>query len=126
MEMSFSSVERLNTVLAIETEPSAEGEGKLPPAHWPARNGSIEIENLSFRYAEDLPDVIRDLSLSIQPGEKLGVVGRTGSGKSSLAMTLLRASPLSGGRILIDGLDIAEVSLHALRSRIVRIDSSGT
>lgn len=85
---------------------------------WPSK-GEIVIENLSMKYREETPMVLKNLSLTIQPGEKIGVAGRTGSGKSSLFLTLLRVvEPQPGSRVLIDGIDVSKVLLFDLRSRI--------
>jgi ABC-type multidrug transport system fused ATPase/permease subunit len=69
-------------------------------------------------YRPDLPEVLRGVSCTIRPGEKIGVCGRTGAGKSSLMVALFRLVELAGGRIDIDGLDISTLGLHALRSRL--------
>lgn len=86
------------------------------PADWP-RNGRIEARELQMRY-RDGPLVIRDVSFSIAPQEKVGVAGRTGSGKSSLMNALFRIQELSSGQLLIDGVDLASVPLPLLRSRL--------
>ena len=79
--------------------------------------GKIEFENISFHYGRD-SGVIDDFSLAIRPGEKVGLIGRSGAGKSTLVNLLLRFYDLERGRILIDGLDIAEVSQESLRRSI--------
>ena len=80
--------------------------------------GVIEFRNVSFRYSDDLPYTLRDVSLSIRAGEKLGIVGRTGAGKSSLFNSLLRINTLSSGSICIDSRDVAGVNLYQHRKRI--------
>jgi ABC-type multidrug transport system fused ATPase/permease subunit len=84
---------------------------------WPAR-GLVAFERYEVRYRPGLDLVLRGLTLEIAAGEKVGVVGRTGSGKSTLMLALLRIMEAAGGRILIDGVDIARVGLRTLRSRI--------
>ena len=79
--------------------------------------GEIRYENVSFHYGKD-GGVIDSLSLRIGPGEKVGLVGRSGAGKSTLVNLLLRFYDLEGGRILIDGQDIAEVTQDSLRAHI--------
>ncbi|CAF0882686.1 unnamed protein product [Rotaria sp. Silwood1] len=86
----------------------------LPP-QWPI--GSILFDNMSFRYSPDSPWVLSNISISIQPGEKIGIVGRTGAGKSSIIQSLFRMAELDG-QILIDGADIKQISLYELRRHI--------
>lgn len=88
--------------------------------NWPPE-GSIIFQDFSTRYRDNTELVLRRLNLSIGPGEKIGIVGRTGSGKSSLALSLFRILEAAGGRILIDGLDIAKLGLHELRSKLTII-----
>jgi ATP-binding cassette, subfamily B, multidrug efflux pump len=85
-----------------------------------ATRGDIRFENVSFSYAAGVQSkqVIRDFNLHIRPGEKIGLVGRSGAGKSTLVNLLLRFYDLTGGRILIDGSDIASVTQESLRSQI--------
>mmetsp|Transcript_53819 Transcript_53819/g.45206 ORF Transcript_53819/g.45206 Transcript_53819/m.45206 type:complete len:535 (-) Transcript_53819:235-1839(-) len=82
---------------------------------WPTK-GDVVFRNYSMTYRGDLPDVISDISLTIKAGEKVGVCGRTGAGKSSLLMALYRMALVSSGSISIDGLDISKVPLQKLRS----------
>lgn len=100
LELDFNSVERIGEYLTLPQEAPAIIENARPPAHWPSRTGGIAVDHLLMRYAEGLPDVLRDLSFEVRPREKVGVVGRTGSGKTSLALSFLRAIEPSGGRIL--------------------------
>jgi ATP-binding cassette subfamily C (CFTR/MRP) protein 1 len=93
-----------------------------PPASWPA-HGQIVLQDLKMRYRKDTPLVLQGLSLTIQAGERCGVVGRTGSGKSSLMLRLLRLvepeyEQGSPGPIVIDGVDVCKIGLHELRSKI--------
>ncbi|ORZ31640.1 hypothetical protein BCR44DRAFT_1441906 [Catenaria anguillulae PL171] len=86
-------------------------------AEWPA-NGTITFDQVGARYQEDQPHVLKSLSFAIRAGEKVALVGRTGSGKSSCVAALFRLLELSTGRILVDNVDIARVPLDTLRSRL--------
>jgi ABC-type multidrug transport system fused ATPase/permease subunit len=102
----------------IEQEPKPTEDGK-PPAYWPA-SGSIEVQDLCAKYSSDGPEVLHKLNFSIKSGEHIGVVGRTGSGKSSLTLSLLRCI-FTSGRVLYDGIDTSKINLEALRSNITII-----
>ncbi|WOO83211.1 ATP-dependent bile acid permease [Vanrija pseudolonga] len=123
LEQTFVSAERINHY--IEDTPQESDDGIVPEPSWPAK-GAITIRNLSFRYAPDLPDVLHDISLDILPGQRVGLVGATGSGKSTLALSLFRAVDPRKGYIAIDGLDIADVDLRALRTRINMVAQDGS
>ena len=84
-------------------------------------DGGVKVRGLSVRYSEDGPDVLHNISFDIQPKERVGVVGRTGAGKSSLALSLLRFTIKSHGNITINGRDIDNVNLDALRQRVTII-----
>ncbi|KAJ6013734.1 P-loop containing nucleoside triphosphate hydrolase protein [Penicillium herquei] len=87
------------------------------PVDWPSQ-GEVQVKELNVAYSPDLPKVLNDVSFSVGAGKRIGIVGRTGAGKSSLTLTLLRfIEPLSGS-ICIDGIDISKVKLESLRSRI--------
>ncbi|CAA6672670.1 unnamed protein product [Spirodela intermedia] len=88
-----------------------------PGPHWPD-HGEVRVCDLQLRYAPHLPLVLRGVSCTFPGGSKTGVVGRTGSGKSTLIQTLFRMVDPAGGRILIDGVDICTIGLHDLRSRL--------
>ena len=79
------------------------------------------LVGMQVRYREDLDLVLKGLSLSIKPKEKIGIVGRTGCGKSTLMSTLFRIVEPTGGRVLIDGHDLAQVPLHHLRSKLALV-----
>ncbi|KAL5632055.1 hypothetical protein ACGC1H_000172 [Rhizoctonia solani] len=93
---------------------------KAPPNTWPS-HGAIEFRDLVMSYRPGLPPVLRGVSLSVRGGEKIGVVGRTGAGKSSLMTALFRIVELTSGSILIDGLDISQMGLGAVRPKIAII-----
>ncbi|XP_077862008.1 ATP-binding cassette sub-family C member 9-like [Saccoglossus kowalevskii] len=88
-----------------------------PPVDWPNK-GSIRINNLSARYAEHLDPVLHNINIHFKPGHKVGICGRTGSGKSSLTLALLRIIDIIEGSIFVDGIDITKVPLLTLRNRI--------
>jgi ABC-type multidrug transport system fused ATPase/permease subunit len=86
LEQDFNSVERAKTYLELPQEPPAVIEGKRPPAYWPSsttNNAFISVEKVSIKYSPELPNVINKVSFAIKPREKVGLLGRTGSGKSS-------------------------------------------
>lgn len=86
-----------------------------------ANNLKLALCTLQVRYRDDLELVLKGLSFTIDAGEKIGIVGRTGCGKSTLMNTLLRIVEPSGGQVVIDGVDLANVPLHELRSRIALV-----
>ncbi|KAK3840773.1 MAG: P-loop containing nucleoside triphosphate hydrolase protein [Linnemannia gamsii] len=87
---------------------------------WP-QNGAIELKDYSVRYREGLDLVLKDINVTIQPGERVGIVGRTGAGKSSVTLALFRIIEAAQGSIVIDGIDISTLGLHELRSRLTII-----
>ncbi|KAJ7491024.1 P-loop containing nucleoside triphosphate hydrolase protein [Mycena latifolia] len=118
LEIQSNSLERIKQYLEIEQEPKATVNG-MPPAHWPS-SGNLRAENLCARYSADGPNVLRDISFDIKGGERIGIVGRTGSGKSSLTLALLRAI-LTDGAIYYDGIPTASLNLRAVRRNITII-----
>ncbi|KAJ3331898.1 hypothetical protein HDU76_001930 [Blyttiomyces sp. JEL0837] len=122
-EVELNAIERLveYTTLPIEEEPSPlQPPPQEPPKLWPS-NGSISFNNVEMRYNAGLPLVLKGITFQITGGQKIGVVGRTGSGKSSLMQALFRMVTIEGGSIVIDGVDISKIPLKALRSRLAII-----
>merc|ERR1719500_735471 len=119
VETNIVTVERLEEYSVVDTEADWEGGHKVEES-WP-REGKIELEGYSTRYREGLDLVLRQVSATIQGGERVGIVGRTGAGKSSLTLALFRLIEPASGRILIDGVDITKLGLHRLRSRLTII-----
>ena len=113
-----SSLERIQEYGNIEQEPKPTPEG-VPPAYWPA-SGELVVENLSAKYSADGPEVLHSLNFHIKSGERVGVVGRTGSGKSSLTLALLRCI-LTEGNVIYDGIPTSKINLDALRTNITII-----
>lgn len=113
------SVERVLEYTKIEQEAPEVVEPR-PPAIWP-HAGHIEVNQLTVRYAPELPDILHAISFDVAAGHKVGCVGATGSGKSSLASTMFRFVEPWSGSIKIDGLDITKIGLKDLRSRLTII-----
>ncbi|OGM41096.1 putative ABC multidrug transporter [Aspergillus bombycis] len=125
-EQHFNSAERLHYYgNCLEEEKKAALHPVEVSNTWPEK-GLIVFENVQMRYRDELPLVLRGLTMSICGGERIGVVGRTGAGKSSIISALFRLTELSGGNIWIDGVDIATVELHTLRSRLAVIPQDPT
>ncbi|XP_039114192.1 ABC transporter C family member 4-like [Dioscorea cayenensis subsp. rotundata] len=116
IENRMVSVERIKQFTKIPSESAWEIKGNLPSPNWPTR-GDISIQDLKVRYRPNTPLVLKGISLNIHGGEKIGVVGRTGSGKTTLVQVFFRLVEPCGGRIVIDGIDICTLGLHDLRSR---------
>ncbi|KAH7091601.1 P-loop containing nucleoside triphosphate hydrolase protein [Paraphoma chrysanthemicola] len=117
LETHIGSVARIKN---FTTDPAAEDretEDHIPPANWPSR-GQIDFNDITAYHKEGEP-VIQDFSLSIKPGEKIAIVGRTGSGKSSLVLSLFRMIELSHGTVTIDALPIHRIPRQTIRSRLV-------
>jgi len=111
-------LERIQGYIDIEHEPPATDSGK-PPASWPT-SGELRVEKLSARYSQTGPRVLHEISFNIRSGERVGIVGRTGSGKSSLTLALLRCI-LTEGTVYYDGIATNTINLDALRSNITII-----
>jgi ATP-binding cassette subfamily B protein len=106
-----ASLKRIDALLLSEPDPS-----RVSGGHAPVRiEGEVMFENVSMRYAPDLPPALEGVSFKVAPGRTLGIVGQVGSGKSTIAALLLRLASPSGGRILVDGKPIDDYDPHALR-----------
>ncbi|KAJ0661960.1 putative ABC-type xenobiotic transporter [Helianthus annuus] len=110
------SVERVNQYMHLPSEAPLVIEENRPPANWPD-TGKVDIQDLQIRYRPDAPLVLRGVSCTFQGGHKIGIVGRTGSGKTTLIGALFRLVEPAGGKITVDGIDISSIGLHDLRSR---------
>ncbi|KAI9175673.1 hypothetical protein H9P43_006037 [Blastocladiella emersonii ATCC 22665] len=116
LENAAVSVERVQQMLEQPTEAAEETTFSLDP-EWPAR-GEISFDGYSAAYRPGLPLVLKDLKLTFEAGKKVGIVGRTGAGKSTMTLALFRIIEAAAGSISIDGLDISTIGLHDLRSRL--------
>ncbi|KAL1841897.1 hypothetical protein VTJ49DRAFT_6419 [Mycothermus thermophilus] len=124
-EQNMNSVERIKEYLDVEQEAAAIVEDKRPAADWPSQ-GRVEFINYSTRYRKELEPVLRNVSFTIEAREKVGIVGRTGAGKSSLTLAIFRALEADEGRILIDDVDIGEIGLRDLREAITIVPQDPT
>lgn len=125
VQQNMNCVERVKEYLEVEQEADAVIPDSRPPADWPS-GGAVEFDNYTTRYRPDLDPVLRSVSFSVQPGEKVGIVGRTGAGKSSLALALFRGLEAEKGRIIIDGVDIGTIGLRDLREAITIVPQDPT
>ena len=115
MEMQFSAVERIKEFTEIEVE--ADDGGEEPGEWWPNK-GAIEWDQVWCRYLDGQPEVLKGVSVQAEAGTCIGICGRTGAGKSSMLMALLRVLRCSGGQVRIDGVDVSRMSLRRLRSSV--------
>lgn len=124
-EQNMNSVERIKEYLDVEQEAEAVIEETRPAANWPSQ-GSVEFIGYTTRYRPDLEPVLRDVTFKIKPLEKVGIVGRTGAGKSSLALALFRGLEAEAGKVLIDDVDIGLIGLQDLRESITIVPQDPT
>ncbi|KAJ2658560.1 hypothetical protein IWW48_003965 [Coemansia sp. RSA 1200] len=119
-ELNMNAIERIMQYMDVAQEASLHSSTRhRPPPTWP-ESGSLHIKNLVVEYTPGVP-VLHSISLSVAHGEKIGIMGRTGAGKSSLAMALLRSIEATKGRIVLDGVNIAKIGLEDLRRNVTVI-----
>lgn len=114
----MTSIERIVEYTNIKREPLHEGK-RTPPENWPDK-GEVIFKNVSLSYDKNLPNVLKNISLRINPAEKIGIVGRTGAGKSSFFQTIFRMYEPEG-EIIIDGINIKDLKLVDLRTKLTII-----
>lgn len=119
-EQNMNSVERIKEYLDVEQEAAPIVPNNRPPGNWPSKGG-VEFICYSTRYRKDFEFVLKGITFKVLPGEKVGVVGRTGAGKSSLALALFRALEAEEGKILVDDVDVGLIGLQDLRENIVMV-----
>ncbi|KAH9796193.1 ABC transporter C family member 2 [Citrus sinensis] len=122
-ENSLNAVERVGTYIDLPSEAPGMVESNRPPPAWPS-SGSIKFEDVVLRYRPELPPVLHGLSFTVSPSEKVGIVGRTGAGKSSMLNALFRIVELERGEISIDGCDVSKFGLTDLRKVLSIIPQS--
>ncbi|XP_045789104.1 ABC transporter C family member 8-like [Trifolium pratense] len=119
------SVERIKQFIHIPAEPPAIVDNNRPPSSWPS-TGKIDLQGLEIRYRPNAPLVLKGITCTFKEGSRVGVVGRTGSGKSTLISALFRLVEPSRGYILIDGMNICSMGLKDLRTRLSIIPQEPT
>ncbi|KAI1391546.1 P-loop containing nucleoside triphosphate hydrolase protein [Hypoxylon trugodes] len=124
-EQNMNSVERVKEYLDVEQEAPPVIEESRPSQNWPA-HGAVEFIGYSTRYRKELDPVLKNVTFKIEPREKVGIVGRTGAGKSSLTLAIFRALEAESGKILIDGIDIGMIGLQDLREAITIVPQDPT
>ncbi|KAL3955484.1 hypothetical protein ACCO45_011047 [Purpureocillium lilacinum] len=133
LEVEMQSFHRVKEYVKLEAEDKddkpypdagageyADDEAHVIPKNWP-RSGEIEFRNVTIRYDPEGPDILTDVNLKFKAGQRVAVVGRTGSGKSTLVLSLLRFTDIVSGEILFDGVDITKVPRHRLRASLTII-----
>jgi len=120
VEVGLVAVERLTTFKELPAEAELTEAEDKPRAEWPTK-GEIVFENVTMRYRPELDPVLRGMTFTLSGGSSLGIVGRTGAGKSSCLQALFRMCPLDSGKVYIDGVDISKIGLHTLRKRLAII-----
>ncbi|KAL2072642.1 hypothetical protein VTL71DRAFT_11985 [Oculimacula yallundae] len=116
-ELDMNAAERIFEYSSLDVE---DQEGESVRASWPEK-GELDIKDLEVGYAEGLPSILKGLNLHVDMNQRIGVVGRTGAGKSTLSLALFRFLQARAGSIVIDGVDISKIKLHDLRTRLAII-----
>ncbi|KAK8955659.1 ABC transporter C family member 8 [Platanthera guangdongensis] len=125
LENYVISVERIKQFMHIQSEPPAIIYENRPPASWPCQ-GRIDLRDLKIKYRPTAPFVLKGITCTLREGHRVGVVGRTGSGKTTLISALFRLVEPSGGAILIDSVDICSIGLKDLRMKLSIIPQEPT
>ncbi|KAH7657583.1 Xenobiotic-transporting ATPase protein [Dioscorea alata] len=125
LENSIISIERIKQYMHIQSEPPAIIDGHRPPHSWP-QEGNIEFSELKVQYRRNSPLVLKGITCAFMAGQKIGVVGRTGSGKTTMISALFRLVEPVSGTIFIDGLDICSIGLKDLRMKLSIIPQEPT
>ncbi|ORZ33508.1 P-loop containing nucleoside triphosphate hydrolase protein [Catenaria anguillulae PL171] len=126
VEMQMNAVERIwHYASELEAEAPPVTAVRPPSEHWPER-GEVEFSNVTLAYRKGLDPVLKNVNMKVPAGSKVGIVGRTGAGKSTTLVALFRLVELMEGKIVIDGVDIAQLGLHDLRSRLAIIPQEPT
>lgn len=131
MVIQFARTEQnMNAVERVLEYTELPPEGKVrtvnePPKEWP-QGGRIEFRHVNLAYRKGLPLILKNVTFEVKAGEKVGIVGRTGAGKSSLVQALFRMVEIQSGSIVIDAFDISKIGLHALRSSLSLVPQDGT
>ncbi|KAI2464558.1 abc transporter [Annulohypoxylon bovei var. microspora] len=120
LEIELNSFQRVSEYAEIEPEAKPEEEelkASKVPAAWPA-TGHMEFQNVTARYSDTGPDILRDVTFCARPGQRVAIIGRTGSGKSTITRSILRSTHVVSGSITIDGIDVSNIPLKRLRESI--------
>lgn len=123
-ETNIVAIERIKEYSETEQEAPWILPDEVVPKNWPEK-GEIAFEDFRVRYREGLGLVLKGITFHVNGGEKVGIIGRTGAGKSSLSLCLFRLLESAGGSIIIDDIDISKMGLHTLRSRLTIIPQVG-
>jgi ABC-type multidrug transport system fused ATPase/permease subunit len=116
----MSNLERAKWAITMQKicpQEKLTSEVEVDPKVWPLK-GEIEFKDVRLRYRKHLPEVLQGLSFKVEAGDKIGLVGRTGAGKSTICLVIPRIVEALSGSIEIDGIDISKVDLHTLRNKI--------
>lgn len=120
VETNIVAVERIKEYAETPQEAEWKNPNYTPPNDWPVQ-GRVDFKDYKVRYREGLDLVLHGITFTVKGGEKVGIVGRTGAGKSSLTLALFRIIEAADGQIAIDDVDITKLGLHDLRSRLTII-----